>query len=682
MMKDKKQTSTDPAALSVMDRANECGIESAFARHAQQEPRCGFGELGVCCRICDMGPCRIDPFGGEPRTGVCGANAATIAARHLIRQVAAGVSAHSDHGRDIIEALKLTATGESQGYSIKNPEALKALARERGVAVDGKTIQEIGSALADNALAEFGRQEGEIQFPALRAPKATVDNWRALKLLPRGVDREVVETLHRTHEGVDADYQNLLMHGFRTSLGDGWAGAMLATDIGDALFGTPQPVRSQVNLGVLSRTAVNIVVHGHEPTVSEMVVAASRDPEMLALARQKGADGIIVGGICCTANEILMRQGAPVVGNFLHQELAVSTGAVDVMLVDVQCIMPALIEHAARFHTKVLTTSPKARMAGAVHIEFELEKGYDTAKEIVRIAVENFPKRRHVTIPEIKNDLVAGFTVANTFTHLGGRYRATFRPLNDAIISGRLRGVAAVIGCNTVKKPQDDSHVKMVRELIANDVLVVMTGCAATACAKVGLLQPEAAKWAGKGLQEICEAVGIPPVLHFGSCVDNSRILVALCEMINEGGLGEKLSDLPIAGAAPEAMCEKAIAIGFYCVASGAYVNYSPAMRVYGSKEVTDFLTRDVEKLLGGKFSFEGDPVKAAHLMMAHMDKKRVALKLRPMMYASSFLAPAEQAAAADAPSAGAAPAPNPGHAGGIHRSCAGKRPEPSAPRD
>ena len=449
--------------------------------------------------------------------------------------------------------------------------------------------------------------------------------------------------------------------------------SMLATDFSDILFGSPQPVRSQVNLGVLRKDQVNIVVHGHEPTLSEMVVAASRDPELLKLAKSKGADGILVGGICCTANEILMRQGAPVVGNFLHQELALATGAVDMMLVDVQCIMPALVEHAAKFHTKVVTTSKKARIPGAQHIAFDEEHAYDIAKQIVRTAVENFPNRRAVDIPAGKTDLVAGFTVQNTFTHLGGRYRASFRPLNDGIISGRLRGVAAVIGCNTVLKTQDDSHLKMVRELIANDVLVVMTGCAATACAKVGLLQPEAAKFAGKGLQEICEAVGIPPVLHLGSCVDNSRILVALCEMIKEGGLGDKLSDLPIAGAAPEAMCEKAIAIGFYCVASGAYVNYSPAMRVLGSPVLTKFLTEDVEQLVGGKFNFEDDPVKAAHQMMAHMDKKRVALKLRPLMYAKSFLAGSEAAAAAAAAEASAAPRAGVGAAGpAIRKGCQG----------
>jgi carbon-monoxide dehydrogenase catalytic subunit len=608
-------------------------MATAHDRFDEQEPRCGFGELGICCRICEMGPCRINPFDGGPKQGICGATASTIAARHLIRQVAAGSAAHSDHGHDIVRTLLLVAKGGAQGYTIKSPERLRELAIEWGIETKGRSDEAIAKEFAEMALGQFNQQDGEIRYPALRAPKATLENWRRLKLIPVGVEHEIVETLHRTHEGVDADYKNLVMHGLRTSMGDGWAGAMLATDCSDVLFGNPQPVRSQVNLGVLRQDAVNIVVHGHEPTLSEMVVAASRDKELLALAKEKGANGIMVGGICCTANEILMRQGAPVVGNFLHQELAIATGAVDMMLVDVQCIMPAVTEHAARFHTKVVTTSKKAHIPGAEHIQFEEEHAYDIAKQIVRRAIENFPNRGIVNIPDIKTDLVAGFTVANTFTHLGGRYRSSFRPLNDGIISGRLRGVAAVIGCNTVRKKQDDSHIKMVRELIANDVLVVMTGCGATACAKDGLLQPEAAKWAGKGLQEICETVGIPPVLHLGSCVDNSRILVALCEMVKEGGLGDKLSDLPIAGSAPEAMCEKAIAIGFYCVASGAYVNFSPAMRVLGSPELTRFLTQDVEELVGGKFCFESDPVKAARLMMQHMDRKREALKLKPLMY-------------------------------------------------
>jgi carbon-monoxide dehydrogenase catalytic subunit len=669
--------SADPAAQAMLDRqcGDEGACETAYDRHDSQGKRCPFGEQGTCCRICEMGPCRISKK--NPR-GVCGADAATVASRHLIRQVAAGVAAHSDHGHDVVKTLLMTARGESQGYEIKGERRLHDIAKEWGIETADRTKEAIAEELALAALAQFNNQEGEIHYPAARAPEATVKEWRRHDLIPVGVEHEIVETLHRTHEGVDADYKNILMHGLRTSMGDGWAGAMLATDLGDILFGTPEPVRSEVNLGVLKADEVNIVVHGHEPTLSEMVVAASRDPELIALAKSKGAKGILVGGICCTANEMLMRQGAPVVGNFLHQELAIATGAVDVMLVDVQCIIPAVIEHAGRFHTKVITTSKKARIRGAEHVQFEEAHALDIAKEIVKRAIENFPNRGPVDIPPHKNDLVAGFTVANTFTHLGGRYRASFRPLNDGIISGRLRGVAAVIGCNTVKKTQDDSHLKMVKELLKHDVLVIMTGCAATACAKAGLLQPEAAKtYAGKGLQEICEAVGIPPVLHFGSCVDNSRILVALCEMVKEGGLGEKLSDLPIAGAAPEAMCEKAIAIGFYCVASGAYVNYAPAMRILGSEDVTRFLTEDVEAITGGKFNFEEDPVVAARLMMAHMDTKRAALKLRPLMYAESFLpgdaekTPAREVSEEELHAVAAAQLEDPS---GPIRGCGGKR--------
>jgi carbon-monoxide dehydrogenase catalytic subunit len=672
--------SVDPAAQIMLKKMKAAGHETAFDRHEAQQPRCGFGELGVCCRICDMGPCRVSPFeaGKGAKRGVCGADADTIVARHLIRQVAAGVAAHSDHGHDVVKTLLLAAKGEAQGYSIKSRDRLLQLAVEWDIPTEGRSDEEIAIELAEAGLGQFNQQEGEVHYAIARAPKATIANWRKHGLIPVGVEHEIVETLHRTHEGVDADYKNLIMHGLRTSMGDGWAGAMLATDFGDVLFGEPQPVRSQVNLGVLREREVNIVVHGHEPTLSEMVVAASRDPELIELAKQKGAEGILVGGICCTANEILMRQGAPVVGNFLHQELAIATGAVDVMLVDVQCIMPALVEHAGRFHTKVVTTSKKARIPGAQHMEFSEERAYDIAKDIVKVAINNFERRGPVDIPNEKTDLVAGFTVQNTFRHLGGRYRSSFRPLNDAIISGRIRGVCAVIGCNTVKKVQDDSHLKMVRELIANDVLVVMTGCAATACAKAELLQPEAKKWAGKGLAEICETVGIPPVLHLGSCVDNSRILVALCEMVNEGGLGEKLSDLPIAGAAPEAMCEKAIAIGFYCVASGAYVNYSPAMRVLGSPNVTRFLTEEVEEITGGKFSFEEDPTEAAHLMIRHIDKKRADLKLRPMLNEQPFAPLGADADEGDgsetekpAPKRKKAKMPEP-VAGGHH--CGGKR--------
>jgi carbon-monoxide dehydrogenase catalytic subunit len=371
-----------------------------------------------------------------------------------------------------------------------------------------------------------------------------------------------------------------------------------------------------------------------------MLAVAAREGEIIEYAKAKGAAGITLSGICCTANEILMRQGYPVAGNFLQQELAISTGAVDSMVVDVQCVMPGLTEMAGHFHTHLVTTSDKARMPGVDHVQFEEKKALDCARSILKDAADRFTQRDagRIDIPPESMDLVAGFTAENTFHHLGGTFRGTYRPLNDAIMSGRLRGVVGVVGCNNVRISHDNNHKVMVEELLKNDVLVVQTGCSALACAKAGWLRPEAAKEiAGKGLQEICEAVGIPPVLHMGACVDNSRILIACCEMIREGGIGEDISQLPVAAAAPEAMSEKAVAIGLYAVASGITTFYTPAPRVLGSPAVLDYLTGGMEKDFGAHWVFEDDPIKSAQGIIKHLDKKRKALKLDPMMYSSKM---------------------------------------------
>ena len=630
-----EERSIDSASQKMLERANKKDIMVAWDRLEAMQPQCGFGQLGICCRNCAMGPCRIDPFAEEEQTGVCGASADTIVARNFIRMIAGGAAAHSDHGRDITHALMLVAQGQADAYGIKDEVKLKALAREYKIKINGRAKSEAAEELAEKIFAEFGRQHGEIKMP-LRAPKKRVKIWRELGIMPRGIDREIVETMHRTHMGVDNDYRNILMHGFRAALSDGWGGSMVATDLSDILFKTPEPILARSNLGTLSSDEVNIVVHGHEPTLSDVVVDAVRDPEIVKLVKEKGAKGINLAGMCCTANEILMRHGIPVAGNFLQQELAILTGAVDLMMVDVQCIMPALSSVAAAFHTKLVTTSPKNKAPGVTHIEFREEEAYNIAKKIVKMAIENFPNRngQDIQIPEENEDLVAGFTAENVYNFLGGTYRATYRPLNDAIIQGRIRGLAGVVGCNNPKIKHNFGHIEMSKELIKNDVLVVVTGCTAISDSEAGLLQPEAAfKYAGKGLQEICEAVGIPPILHVGSCVDNSRILIALTNVVNEGGLGEDISDLPAAGAAPEWMSEKAVSIASYFAASGLFTVLGVPFPILGSKNVTNFLCNEMEDVLGGKFAFEADPKKAAHLMIEHIDKKRKALKLKPMMY-------------------------------------------------
>ena len=613
----------DPAAQAMLSLAEKQGLETAWDRLEKQQPQCGFGELGLCCRHCNMGPCRIDPFGEGPSRGVCGATADTMVARGLLRAIAAGAAAHSDHARDVAHTLKLTAQGRAGGYEIKDEAKLRRLAAEYGIPEAGRSKEEVALDLAKAALGEFGQQEGPIRFTR-RAPPKRVALWEKLGIDPRGIDREIVEIMHRTHIGVDNDYVNLILHGLRASLADGWGGSMIATELQDVLFGVPQPKRAEANLGVLKRDQVNIIVHGHEPILSEMIVAAAQDPELVALAKQMGAEGINVAGICCTGNEVLMRHGIPIAGNFLQQELAVMTGAVEAVVVDVQCIFPALADLSACYHTKFISTSPKAKFPGAVHMEFHEETAYETARAIVRAAVENYPNRNRarVFIPDVKSEAVVGFSVEAILAALGG----SLDPLLGAVKSGAIRGIVAVVGCNNPKVQHDYGHVNLVRELIRNDVLVVTTGCNAIACAKAGLLLPEAAEQAGDGLKGVCKALGIPPVLHMGSCVDISRILVACAAIAN--ALGVDISDLPVAGAAPEWMSEKAVSIGAYVVASGIFTVLGTVPQVLGSPNVTQLLTVGAEGVVGGKFAVEPDPFKAARLILDHIAAKRAALGL------------------------------------------------------
>jgi len=643
MTAEKPVKSADKASQEMIEYAATCDFELAWDRYEGQQPQCDFGILGICCKNCMLGPCRIDPFGDGPRRGVCGATADTIAARNLARHVAAGAAAHSDHGRDIVRTLLLAAHGKATDYEVRNEKKLRVMAEEFGIQTDGKDVAHIAGEVAEVALADFGRQDGVLRLVS-RAPAARQKVWESQGVTPTGIDKDIVRIMHATHIGVDNEPIHILKAAIRTCLSDGWGGSMYATDISDVLFGGPEPIRSRANLGVLRADAVNVVVHGHEPTLSEMLVAAAQSADIRKKAEEAGAEGIQLSGICCTANEILMRHGIPIAGNFLQQELALATRAVDAMIVDVQCIMPALAQLAEGLPTRVISTSPKAAFEGIRHIEFDEESALESAKTILNEAIEAFKERdpSEAVIPQYQEDLVGGFTVESIFDMLGGKYRAMFRPLNHAIMDGRVRGVAGVVGCNNVKMTHDKGHLDMVRELIRNDVLVVQTGCSAIACAKAGLMRPEAVALAGRGLREVCEAVGIPPVLHVGSCVDNSRILMACTEMVREGGLGTDLSDLPVAGAAPEWMSEKAISIALYVAASGIFTVVAEPFPVMGSKAVREYLTDGMEADFGGRLSFERDPLKAARQMIEHINSKRQALGLADMMYGPEQPAAAE----------------------------------------
>jgi len=621
---DSKERSSDKAAQEMIERMAKASQQNAWDRLEAQQPQCGFGKQGICCRICTMGPCRVTK---KSPLGVCGADVDTIVARNFLRAIAAGVSAHSDHGRTVAEVFLATAKGQAGDYRLKDTTKLHKLAQELGVKTKDRSVNEIAVDIGKIALGEFGKPEGT-QLMAKRAPKPRQEIWDRLGITPRAVDREVTESLHRSTMGVDQDYRNILLHASRVALADGWGGSMLATELQDVLFGTPYPGRGEVNMGVLKEDQVNIIVHGHEPILSEMIAAASQDKQLLAEAAKVGAKGINVAGTCCTANELLMRHGIPIAGNFLNQELVIATGAIELMAVDVQCVMQGLTSIAACYHTKLITTADKARMAGVEHISMDEKTALNTAKELVRMAIANYKNRGEVYIPKQKESAVGGFSFESINYMLGGRFRASFRPLNDNIINGRIRGIVGVVGCTNPKMPQDFTHTTLTKELIKRDILILTTGCATIACGKQGLNNPkEALELAGPGLREVCEAVGIPPVLACGSCVDNTRLLVSCSELVREGGLGEDISDLPVAGACLESVSEKAFAIGQYFVASGALVVFAKEiMPILGSENVSNYLFEGIEKELGGKWAVESDPVKAAELIHAHIEGKRDAL--------------------------------------------------------
>lgn len=619
---DVKEVTTCQATAQMIQKAERDGVELAFHRAADMKP-CPIGAESACCKHCAMGPCRLSSKDPYSKVGVCGATIDTIQARNFGRMVASGCASHTDHGMTMLDVFREVVRGNIKEYKIKDPAKLEEVCRSIGLEVDGLDVPEMAKLLYEELEKTYTQVEGEIPF-AKRVPPKTLETWRKLGIVPRGAMREIMELMHRTHMGVDQDYRNLTIQCSRTALADGWGGSMVATEISDILFGTPTPVRAEVNMGCLKADHVNIIVHGHEPNLFESMLESVTDPSMVEAAKQAGAKGINLLGMCCSGAEMLSRHGIPHAGNFMSTEAVLVTNAVDAMAVDVQCIKEGLKKVAECYGTKLFTTNPRCKIEGVEHIEFHEHEPRKCTDQIVIMAIARFKNRKGpVEIPNIRNIGIHGFSHEYINYMLGGTFRASYVPLNDNIINGRIRGVAGVVGCTNPRIKQDWVHVELVKELIKNDVLVVQTGCSQIALAKAGLYQPEAAYLAGPGLREVCEAVGMPPVLGLGSCVDNSRILIACTEMVKTGGLGDSIADLPVAGAAPEWMSEKAISIGQYFVASGVFTVFGCTFPIVEGTKFYNHLFDELEKLGCGKWGFARDPYEMARMMIEHIDKKR-----------------------------------------------------------
>ena len=616
----------EEATARLLETGAKVGADAWQLRVKKQTPHCKFGEQGVCCRICAMGPCRITP---KASRGICGCDVHGIVGRNFLKFTAGGAATHSDHGREICHTLYCAKDGGN--YQVKDPEKLIRIAKEWGVETEGKDIYDLAHEMSELALLEYGKPFGTQRF-LKRAPQHTQDIWEREEIAPRAIDREVSCSLHMSHMGCSSLPEALIRQSLRAGLSDGWGGSMAGTEFSDVLFGTPKPIETEANLGVMVAENVNIVVHGHDPSLSEMICEYADDPEMIAYAKEMGAKGITVSGVCCTSNEVAMRRGIPMAGNFLQQENVVLTGACEAIVVDVQCIFPALGPLSKCFHTKFVTTSPIAQMPDAEYIRFNAETAGENAKAIVKMAIENFKNRKPelVHIPDMKQKATVGYSVEAIVKTLDGVANSqvdemgTTKPLLECITSGVIRGAVAMVGCNNPKVRPDTAHIDLMKKMIANDIIIIASGCSAQAAAKAGLMDKEAKELCGAGLKRVCELADIPPVLHMGSCVDISRMMILAAELAKDSGLN--ISQLPVVGCAPEWMSEKAVSIGNYVVATGIDTFLGVDPYVSGSDQIAQLLTEGVRDWVEAAYTVEKDIDKLGDAMIARIEEKRTAL--------------------------------------------------------
>ncbi|MBM4236465.1 MAG: anaerobic carbon-monoxide dehydrogenase catalytic subunit [Firmicutes bacterium] len=626
----------DPAALAVIDRNSENGQhETAYDRYVKMQPQCNFGRTGVCCRICLQGPCRITKKSSK---GVCGAHGYTIVARNLIRSISGGTGAHSDHSRHMLYALMEVLDGKAPDYGVEDPTKLRRVASRLGIEIEGKDDHQLLEAVLQQAISDYTKITPEpCKWLETTVVPERMEKFNACNIQPRSIHTTIAETMGQTHMGVDADPVNLIFQGLKTSLCD-YICMHIGTDLSDILFGTPKPVYTEANFGVMDPEMVNIAVHGHNPLLSEMIVRQAR--EMKAEAEAAGAKGVKCMGVCCTGNEVLMRQGVPVLTNFLSQELPIMTGSLDAMVVDVQCIMPGVKAASECYHTRIVTTMSHSKIPGSYHVDFSEEHAVEKAREVINLAIEAFKERsgKGVDIPDIKHKVTAGFSMEAMEEILGAiNPDEPIKVVTDAIDSGQLRGVVLFAGCNNLRVPHDASGSYIMKEMAKNNVLIVATGCAAGTAAKLGLLNADAVEeYAGEGLKSFIHMLNdankdklkekLPLIFHMGSCVDNSRAYDFTTALARQWKVD--VPKVPFVASAPEAMSEKAVSIGSWCVTLGVPTHVGVVPEVTGSALVDGIALQIAEDVYGGYFIWEEDPEKAAEKILAALDERSWKLKI------------------------------------------------------
>ena len=616
------ENTPDPAVREMILRQNQLGFDTTFDRFDSQQPQCGFGMAGICCKICNMGPCKIT---SKSPKGVCGADADLIVARNLLRSAAAGAAQHGMHGREVILSLKWAAEGKLD-LPILGQQKIKDTAKAFGIKTERRSIKKIASELADILLEDMSRTvPGDYKIIEALGSEERKKVWKELDILPISAYHEVFEAYHKTGVGTDGDWKSIMQQFLRCGLAFTYSGVVSTSIATDGLFGVGDRVTSKVNIGALKKGYVNIAVHGHMPTLVSEIVRVGQEEKFINLAKEAGAKGIRFYGICCSGLSAMYRYAGVIpLSNAVSAELVLGTGALDLWIADVQDVFPSIMEVAKCFRTTVVTTSESARLPGAERFEYDhhhsnIGETRELAEKIVLRGIESFKDRQGIPvyIPPYEVDAEVGFSPEYVHKHYG-----SMKPLYEAVKEGKILGIVNIVGCNNPKVVYEKCVIDVANALLRNNILILTNGCASFPLMKMGYCNVSGQEHAGESLKEFLG--DLPPVWHVGECIDNTKSSGIFAGVAGEAG--KPLYEMPFAFSSPEWSNEKGIdaALGFRLMGINSY--HCVEAQIHGSKNVIEFLKEGTKELLGSVMVVDTNPDSLGEKIVADIIEKRKAL--------------------------------------------------------
>lgn len=616
------ENTPDPAVREMILRQNQLGFDTTFDRFDSQQPQCGFGMAGICCKICNMGPCKIT---SKSPKGVCGADADLIVARNLLRSAAAGAAQHGMHGREVILSLKWAAEGKLD-LPILGQQKIKDTAKAFGIKTERRSIKKIASELADILLEDMSRTvPGDYKIIEALGSEERKKVWKELDILPISAYHEVFEAYHKTGVGTDGDWKSIMQQFLRCGLAFTYSGVVSTSIATDGLFGVGDRVTSKVNIGALKKGYVNIAVHGHLPTLVSEIVRVGQEEKFINLAKEAGAKGIRFYGICCSGLSAMYRYAGVIpLSNAVSAELVLGTGALDLWIADVQDVFPSIMEVAKCFRTTVVTTSESARLPGAERFEYDhhhsnIGETRELAEKIVLRGIESFKDRQGIPvyIPPYEVDAEVGFSPEYVHKHYG-----SMKPLYEAVKEGKILGIVNIVGCNNPKVVYEKCVIDVANALLRNNILILTNGCASFPLMKMGYCNVSGQEHAGESLKEFLG--DLPPVWHVGECIDNTKSSGIFAGVAGEAG--KPLYEMPFAFSSPEWSNEKGIdaALGFRLMGINSY--HCVEAQIHGSKNVIEFLKEGTKEMLGSVMVVDTNPDSLGEKIVADIIEKRKAL--------------------------------------------------------